>query len=413
MQKHKHKILAALIALPAAILLWLYVVTVVSPNSTRTIYNVPVSFEGTIVLAERDLMLTTEGTSVNLEIRGDRVNLKKLSNENIRVIADVSKIAEAGDYSVSLTVSFPDIPGSGDFEIMHKSKTEVEVSVANVKTKTLPLSVDAGGSEAKDGFFFDAAGVSIEPAEVTISGPDYEVDAVSEAVIDCSDINTLEETLIEERPIILHNHDGAEITASDYLTVSQQTATVTLPIQKYKELMVAVDIKNGGGATEENVESLTFSTDIIRVRGSASQIDKLEDTLVLGTIDLSKVSSSNDTKTFKVTLPSGIKNVSGINEVDVTVKLSGLRVLTISVNANQIELLNAPQNRRVTVNAQQISVKLRGLEQEIGAISEKDIKITLDLSNITESGEVPATVTVDGYPNIGVLEDVFVDITIK
>lgn len=413
MQKHKHKILAALFALPAAILLWLYVVTVVSPNSTRTIYNVPVSFEGTIVLAERDLMLTTEGTSVNLEIRGDRVNLKKLSNENIRVIADVSKIAEAGDYSVSLTVSFPDIPGSGDFEIMHKSKTEVEVSVANVKTKTVPLSVDVGGSEAKDGFFFDNAGVSIEPAEVTVSGPDYEVDAVSEAVIDCSDINTLEETLIEERPFILRNHDGAEITASDYLTVSQQTATVTLPIQKYKELMVAVDIKNGGGATEENVESLTFSTDIIRVRGSASQIDKLEDTLVLGTIDLSKVSSSNDTKTFKVTLPSGIKNVSGINEVDVTVKLTGLRVLTISVNANQIELLNAPQNKRVTVNAQQISVKLRGLEQEIGAISDKDIKITLDLSNVTESGEVPATVTVDGYPNIGVLEDVFVDITIK
>lgn len=413
MQKHKHKILAALIALPAAILLWLYVVTVVSPNSTRTIYNVPVSFEGTIVLAERDLMLTTEGTSVNLEIRGDRVNLKKLSNENIRVIADVSKIAEAGDYSVSLTVSFPDIPGSGDFEIMHKSKTEVEVSVANVKTKTVPLSVDVGGSEAKDGFFFDNAGVSIEPAEVTVSGPDYEVDAVSEAVIDCSDINTLEETLIEERPIILRNHDGAEITASDYLTVSQQTATVTLPIQKYKELMVAVDIKNGGGATEENVESLTFSTDIIRVRGSASQIDKLEDTLVLGTIDLSKVSSSNDTKTFKVTLPSGIKNVSGINEVDVTVKLTGLRVLTISVNANQIELLNAPQNKRVTVNAQQISVKLRGLEQEIGAISDKDIKITLDLSNVTESGEVPATVTVNGYPNVGVLEDVFVDISIK
>lgn len=413
MQKHKHKILAALIALPAAILLWLYVVTVVSPNSTRTIYNVPVSFEGTIVLAERDLMLTTEGTSVNLEIRGDRVNLKKLSNENIRVIADVSKIAEAGDYSVSLTVSFPDIPGSGDFEIMHKSKTEVEVSVANVKTKTVPFSVDVGGSEAKDGFFFDNAGVSIEPAEVTVSGPDYEVDAVSEAVIDCSDINTLEETLIEERPIILRNHDGTEITASDYLTVSQHTATVTLPIQKYKELMVAVDIKNGGGATEENVESLTFSTDIIRVRGSASQIDKLEDTLVLGTIDLSKVSSSNDTKTFKVTLPSGIKNVSGINEVDVTVKLTGLRVLTISVNANQIELLNAPQNRRVTVNAQQISVKLRGLEQEIGAISDKDIKITLDLSNVTESGEVPATVTVNGYPNVGVLEDVFVDITIK
>lgn len=412
MQKHKHKILAALFALPAAILLWLYVVTVVSPNSSRMVYNIPVSYEGTIVLAERNLMLTSEGTTINLDIRGDRVNLKKLTNDNIRVVADLSKITEAGTYSVSLTVVFPDIPGSGDFEIMHKSKTEVEVSVAAVKTKTVPVSIDAGDNEAKDGFFYDSANAVSDPSEVTISGPDYEIDTIYDAVIDCKDIDRLEETLIEERPIILRKNDGTEIMDNKLLTVSQKTATVTLPIQKYKDLHVAVDIKNGGGASEENIESLTFSVDTIRIRGSAGQIDKLTDTLVLGTLDLSKITATNDSKSFPVALPSGIKNVSGIDTVDVTVKLSGLRVSSYSVNNSQVELLHVPQNKQVSINAQSIVVKLRGLEDEIAAISDKDIVITIDLSNLTESGEVPATVTVTGYPDIGVIEDVFVDITI-
>ncbi len=413
MRKHKHKIVAALIALPAAILLWLYVVTVVSPNSTRTVYNIPVTYEGTIVLADRNLILTSESTTVNLEIRGDRVNLTKLNSENVRVIADLSKITEAGTYTVSLTVSFPDVTGNGDFEILHKSKSEVEVSVANAKSITVPVIIDVGDSEAKEGFFYDKAAATTDPAEVTVTGPDYEIDTVHRAVINCEDINSLEETMIEERPIILQKSDGTEIKDDSLLTLSQQTATVTLPIQKYKDLKVAVDIKNGGGATENNIDSLTFSVDTIRVRGSAGQIDELPDTLTLGTLDLSKITASNDTKTFPVILPGSIKNVNGITSVDVTVKLTGVRVSSFSVNANQIELLNVPQDKRASINVQSIIVKLRGPEDEISAISEKDIKITVDLGNVTESGEVAALVIVPGYPNIGSIDDVLVDILIR
>lgn len=413
MRKHKHKILAALIALPAAILLWLYVVTVVSPNSTRTIYNIPVTFEGEIVLADRNLMRTSEGTTVNLEIRGDRVNLNKLNAENVRVIADLTKITEADDYTVSLTVSFPDDAGNGDFEILHKSKSEVEVSIANVITKTVPVILDAGKSEAKEGFFFDKAAASADPSEVTVTGPDYMINSLHGAAINCEDINTLEETLVEERPIVLQKNDGSEFDDYSLLTMSKNTATVTLPIQKYKDLKVAVDIKDGGGATQDNIESMTFSVDTIRVRGSVGQIDQLPDTLVLGTLELSKITASNDMKSFPVVLPSGIKNVNGITSVDVTVKLTGLRVSSFTVKANQIELLNAPQDKHVSINVQSIVVKLRGLEEEIAAITDKDIKITVDLSKVTESGEIPAVVTVNGYPNIGTIEDVLVAVTVS
>lgn len=413
MQKYKHKILAAVIAIPVAFLLWLYVVTVVSPDSTQKIYNIPVTFEGDIVLSERNLMRTSESASIDLEIRGDRVKLQKLNNENIRVVADVSKISEAGNYSVTLTVSFPDVSGNGGFEIIHKSKSEVEVSIANVITKPVPVTIDVGDSEAKEGFFYDSTNALAEPAEITISGPDFAVDEVFNAVIDCRDISDLEETLIEERPIVLRREDGTQITDLHFLTVSRQSATVTLPIQKYKDIKLAVEFKSGAGATEENVESVTYSVDTIRVRAGAGQIDKLGDELVLGTIDLSKATSANTVVTFPVSLPNGIKNVNGITEVTVTVKLAGLRTQSFTVDAEQVELLNVPQDRQVTVNVQSILVKLRGLEEEMAAISDKSIKLTIDLSDVTESGEVPATVSVNGHPDIGVLEDVFVDITIE
>lgn len=409
----KHKIIAAIIALPAAILLWLYVVTVVSPNSTRTVYNIPITFEGAIVLEERDLVMTSGNETVNLEISGDRVSLKKLSNENIKVIADVSKITEAGNYSLTLSVVYPDVSGSGTFEIVRKSKSEIAISVTKILTRTLPVELDTVGADAKEGFFFDSSNAVATPAEITISGPDYEVETITKAVVDCSDIADLEETLIENRAILFRKDDGSNADISEYVSVSQTEASVTIPIQKYKELKLRVDVKDGGGASQADVDELIFSDEIIRVRGSKSQIDKLEDVLTVGTIDLAKVLTNYDTKLFKIVLPGGIKNVSGLNEVEVSIRLKGLRTQTYMVFADKIKLLNTPPNASVSINTEKIPVKLRGPEADIGALNVNDIHISLDLSGVTESGEVLAVVEINGYPAVAVIEDVFVDVIVN
>lgn len=410
----KHKILAAVIALPAAVLLWLYVVTVVSPNSNTVIRDIPISFEGTILLEERELIMTSGGSSVTLKVTGDRVNLTKLTNQNIRVVADLSKvtISEPGTYWVPLSVSIPDIAGKVSYDFQDKNKAQTEITVSKLVTKTIPIELDIGNEKAMDGFFFDSGNATCEPSEITVSGPDYEVDAISRAVIDCKDISTLTETVVEPRPIILEQADGtaAEPALS---AVSQTEATVSLPIQQYMELKIWVDLKEGGGATAEDVESLHFSSETVLVRGSSAQIERLNPTLIVGTVDLAKITATNNTKTFSVTLPSGIKNVNGIDQVDVTVKLKGLRVQTYLVFADSIVLLHIPQNAKVKVNVEKIAVKLRGPEADIAAINAEDIRITLDLSGVSESGEVPAIVSIEGYPKVAVLEDVYVGITVS
>lgn len=410
----KHKIIAALVALPAAILLWLYVVTVVSPNSTRIVRDIPVTFEGSILLEERELIMTEGGGTVSLKITGDRVNLNKLTNQNIRVVGNLSQtsITEPGDYTIPLTVIFPDNTGKVGYDFIDKTKADVSISVAKLVTKTVPVVLDTGEGKAKEGFFFDGSNAKAEPSEITISGPDYEVNTVNRAMVDCTDISKLEETVVEQRPILLMQSDGTPANLK-ITEVGLTEATVSLPIQKYKELKLSVDIRDGGGATSENIESLQFSSDSVLVRGSAAQIDNLEDTLTVGMIELAKTTAGNNSKTFSITLPSGIKNVNGIDEVEVTVKLKGLRTQTYLIFADSVELLHIPQNANVKLNAEKIAVKLRGPEADIALVDADNIHVILDLSGVTESGEVPALVTIEGFPNVAVIEDVYVDITLN
>lgn len=412
MQK-KHKIIAALVALPAAILLWLYVVTVVSPNSTRIVRDIPISFEGSILLEERELTMTSGGGSASIKITGDRVNLNKLTNQNIRVIADLSQlnITEPGDYTVPLNVVFPDSAGKVTFDFLDKTKGDIAVSVATLVTKTVPIELDTGEGKAKEGFFFDGSSAYAEPSEITISGPDFEVNTVSHAVIDCTDISELEETVVESRTVALLQEDGSAANLR-LSSVGQTEATVSLPIQKYKEIKLSVDLRDGGGATSENVDSLLFSNDTLLIRGSASQIDNFDDLLVVGAIDLAKITATNNKKSFSISLPNGIKNVNGIDKVEVTVKLKGLRTQTYLIFADNVELLNIPQNADISLNAEKIAVKLRGSEADIALVNADDIQLSLDLSGVSESGEVLAAVRIDKFPNVAVIEDVYVDITL-
>lgn len=53
----KNKIICLLISLFASFVLWSYVVTVINTEQTETIYNIPVTFIGTDILREQNLII--------------------------------------------------------------------------------------------------------------------------------------------------------------------------------------------------------------------------------------------------------------------------------------------------------------------------------------------------------------------
>ena len=79
----KTKIFTALFSIVAAFALWLYVITVISPESEATFYNVPVILQGEGELADRGLMITSNANpTVTLRIAGNRSDLINLNSSN-------------------------------------------------------------------------------------------------------------------------------------------------------------------------------------------------------------------------------------------------------------------------------------------------------------------------------------------
>ncbi len=403
------KIAYMLLSLFSALLLWIYVVSTVAPEATQTIGGIRVSIDGSLALEERGLVITELKTErISIEVNTSRINLSRLNAENISVAADASKIREPGEYELSYTISFPDTVNSNDIDILRKSVNTIAVKVEQLESKTLPLELNTTGS-VQDGFVFESDSVTMDPGEITVTAPIDELRTVARAVVSY-DISQLTQTTVEAVPIALLDESGEEIQLSDFGSVSASQANVTLPVYATKVLTLSVVLQEGGGVLESNA-IVNLDHETIQVKGAVDVLSQMDDTLILGTVDLASVSLRKDFF-FPIVLPAGVTNLSGDNQVKVSVSISGVRSKDFTVT--NIEPINLADDFTVEINTRSLKVTLRGASDDIAAISEDDIQVVVDLKDYDKTGSYTVTgqVSLDKDLYVGVIGTVEIGVTI-
>lgn len=413
------KIVTLLIAAAAAVLLWLYVVTSVAPEATARINSIPVTIDGSIILEERGLIITKRNTTaVSLEVSASRSDLSKLNASSIRISADASKIRSPGDYELSYTVIFPDTVNTGDIDILRKSTNRVGVTVEKLEKKTLALSTHWENS-VQDGYIAELASAVIEPAEVTLVGPENEISQITEARVSF-DLASRNETVFETVPIAFLNKDGEEVSLSEYTNVTVTDATLTLQIFKEKKLTLKAELVGDNVIHEDNAV-VSYSIDTITVKGAAEVIDAMPDELVVGTpIELSSIDGSKKTFHFNLDLPAGVVNESGETTVDVTIKFEGISSATIPIT--DISVINPMEGYEATVVSKTVYVTVRGDTEEVNKIREASgkgrdvgIRVQVDLQGSTQTAAsftARGKVINEDHPNLAVVEEVVVSISL-
>ena len=134
----KNKPLAFLMSILVAFGLWLYVITVVSPESEKTYYESPVVIQSKNILAERGLMIVSEDPKVTLELKGNRTTLNELNEANINVITNVANIEKPGTYNLTYNISYPGNIPDNEITVQKSSTDLITVTVENKITKTQP-----------------------------------------------------------------------------------------------------------------------------------------------------------------------------------------------------------------------------------------------------------------------------------
>lgn len=407
----KSKILTALLSIVIAFGLWTYVVTNVSVEDTTTIHNVPVVFQNEGALAGRSLMLTA-GTSqtVNLTITGTRSEILKLNNNNVSVIVDLSGIYDAGLQSVQYTVNYPADAVTTTFE--HTAdKSRISLTVEEQVSKAVDVFHSYTGQVA-EGYMADYETVTMDTRKVTVTGPASVVDKITQARFTIS-LDGLTAPLDQDYEYTLCDAEGnpVEVPNVEFVHTDVEKIHVNLSVQRYKEIALTVKVNDGGGATEET-SSIVLDMETIMVSGTDEVLAELE-ALEVGEINLAEIKDTT-TLTFPITMPAGVINRTGVEEVHVNISFPALVTKTFTIS--NIQAANVPAGTEGIVVTKQVSVTVRGPRSIIQRMQASDITVAVDFADMEIGSTVtkqPAVSVSANYPGVGILENGHVTITLQ
>ena len=365
-----------------AIALWIYVDTVTSPEVTLKVKNVPVEFSGEdTTLADRGLMLLSGyDTTIDLVLKGPRSELFKLDKSKVRIVADTSTIQETGQQTLSYQVYFQDDIQRSKISVDHASAYSVTVTVGEMDSKTVPIRCDIVGSTAKG---FTAGELTLDPAELNLRGQRDDLLNIAYAKVTL-DISGADRTVVQALEWELYDYNDIKI---DHPAARSKVKTVqaTLPVKTSKEVDLVVNFVPAAGSTLDTMQ-YTVSPDKVTLVGEKDVLDTI-DAIVLDTLYLQDLQPSQSL-TYSVTAPEGTTLAENVGPVTVT-----------AFNCE-----NVPEGFSAVPVTESLNILLRGLESEMAQITAEDLRITVDLSGITEPGvhTVPVTVQVANYANVGV-----------
>lgn len=400
------KILFALSVLFAAAL-WFYVVTVVTPEDSTWIYNIPVSYENEDgIFSDRDLVLGEGSTSnVNLKFYGRRSDLMKLSRSNITVTVDLSAVDGAGTWELPYEYRLPDNVRASAISLVARSTSVVQLMVEKLAVKSIEVRARFEG-EVAPGYLADPIEAQYDTLE--ISGPEDLVAQVDYASVVLERTN-LSKTVTESLPYTLCDSEGNPV-AADEIRCDVSHIDVVMPISMVKEVPLTVTLSPGGGATAEHAV-VDIMPQTISLKGDAEQLEALN-SINLGTIDLGSI-QTDYTKTFAIVPPDNLQNLSDL-EAEVSVQLVNLKETTLRVT--NIEVINAPQDVAVVLGSSTLQVKLRGDATVIDSITASDVRAVVDLNLIgTTVGQynIPVSIYVDAYSDVGAMGTYSILVTIS
>ena len=365
----KNKILYLLLSVVIAFGLGGYVITTVSPEWEETYYDIPVALKNEKVLHENGLMLNEKETpTVTLRLKGNRSDLINLNKSDITLVADLAKIYESGQQSVSYSISSL----GNSIEILEQSPMEITLSVVERATKEVPVKPVYNG-KVPEGFRTDTQNLALDHETITVTGPAKVINTIDRAEIQV-DLEGQTSTISQSYQYILCDDKGNEVNSEQIITDVDEV-NLTLKIQRYKEIALKLNVIPGGGATEKN-SVIEKDLEEIQVSGSEQLLESLGDTLEF---ELKLADYLEDTTVeFEIKLPEGVENLTGKSVL--TVKVSFPDLVKETFRVSDITYTGLPAGMAAKILTKEVTVTLRGTKAQIEAITEEDLSISVDLS---------------------------------
>ena len=402
-----HNTFVLIFSFCVALISW-FVLAAGNENTNRLVTDVPIEVKLSIAAEEGGIrVFNMSYDTADLEISGSNLITNKLTEEDFEVSVNLNLTSAklTGNTLQKTTVQVRAAKKSAiaDYNIVSINPEEITVEYDRYKEVTFPIEHGDIQYSAASDFYPGTPTFSAEA--VTVSGPESSVNKISRAAVSYTLNDPLRSDASFTCPVRLFDQNNREITdiSAMYLETDVDTVEVVIPVLSKKTVtLIPTTLHRPQGFSDTRI---TVEPGTIDIAGDASVLAGINEIQLETPIDFADIGTSQKNRfTMDIPLPAGVQNISAVGEntvsqATVTVNTSGFVQSTVTVYADNFQIVNRPAGKDVTVDTQQLKIIVMGSEGQSYNVTGDVLSVQLDLTNFadrTGSVRVPATIVIGG-----------------
>ena len=185
-----------------------------------------------------------------------------------------------------------------------------------------------------------------------------------------------------------------------YIFVENNIVTTSVSVYVEKDIPVKVNLT--GGIFSSLTADIRCDLATVRFRGTVEQMENVREYVI--NVDETDTAFDSPIK-LSINPPAGITNVSESKYATVLISVPDIGKRDMVISSKNIEFINIPEEYDAKA-LEDMVIQLRGLQDILDTITEEDISVTVDMSQLGEIAAgnmtVPVTVTVSNEEISGV-----------
>lgn len=385
-----------LLSLLFSIALWLVVVNVADPDSTKS-FSVPVEILNKDVITEMGKVPDIVGDTdiAVFYITGPRSYVDDMSGDDFTVTADLSQIDLSQDTEQKLVpIEITAKKNERRINIIRKSMN-MQITLEDLSEQKFIISAETTGTPAEGCAIGE---VEVTPNLLKISGPNSVVSRISRVTATIN-VDGISSDVSDNVMPVLYDEEG-QVVASDMLELNQNTVTIKAKILGTKSVPINCQV-SGAPADGYVCTGVEYAPEEIVIKGEAATLNRINVVdIPADVVDIGGATKDVDA-TIDITPYLQELGVSLADDADNQIAVKALieqkesKVINMSVDNIKVSGLN--RNYKLNYIGDTISITVRALSEDMEKLQEDEIAAALDASQL-EPGQqlVKLTVTLPG-----------------
>lgn len=375
-----HNIGYKILSLVIAIVVWLIVINVADPITTRTFNGLEVEIRNQAAITSiNQVYEVVEGNTIDFVVKGKASVIKNLKMSDFNAYADLSMLSPvlATDIVVKCDVN-------ESIEIDTKNKMLV-VKLEDVKEKNFQVVVETKG-EVSDGYYI--GDYEIKPNIITVSGGASKINQIENIKVQVNVDGAKKSFSAKVEPVAYDSYGKAIDYANFAFSNSGTPITevrVNTTIFKTKTIPVVLKITGEPAEGYQYRGEYEYTPKSVSVSGATRVLKKIESIEI--PIDITGFAGEYENNiSLAEYLPEGVKAVNSEEDISVRIALESMYEKDISISSEDIEMRNVSELYEVILKEPEkvYTIKIKATKDKIENIEPESVKAYVDLANATE-----------------------------